>query len=362
MGNIQESLEYVDFIIVGQGLAGTVLANALQEAGQTVRIFNNAELPSSSRVAAGIFNPVTGRKLVKTWLADDIFPFLEKYYAKLENRFGQKFFHEIPIYRPFPNEEVRRFFQNEEIIREFEAFATIEFENSKYQGIVNNELGGVTTSHSGWVDLNTFLDVFKAYFSSKDMLVNQAFEIESLQLTEDNHLIYKKLKAGKLIFCEGFHGKDNPFFNWLPFNPVKGEVLEVEIEGVHLQEIINQGAFVVPLPDGRYKVGATYSWHELDWISTIQAREELTLKYGKLLKPPFKFIAQKAGVRPATKDRRPLIGLHPVFKQLGIFNGLGSKGVSLAPYFAKHFTEFLTEEKELASEVNINRFASLYLA
>ena len=164
------------------------------------------------------------------------------------------------------------------------------------------------------------------------------------------------------IFCEGFQGMNNPFFNYLPFNPVKGEVLDVEIKGIELSEIINQGAFVVPLSEDTFRLGATYSWHELDFQPTEQGKEDLLGKYHKLMKPDVSVITHQAGVRPATKDRRPLVGMHPEFQQIGIFNGLGSKGVSLAPYFAKQFVEFLVNGKELSPEVNINRFASLYLS
>ena len=164
-----------------------------------------------------------------------------------------------------------------------------------------------------------------------------------------------------IIYCEGFNAINNPYFNYLPFSPVKGELLDIKIHEINIQEIINQGAFVIPLGDDVYRLGATYSWHELDFIPTEQGRNELMGKYQKLMKPEMKIGSHRAGVRPATKDRRPFIGMHPEFENVGIFNGLGSKGVSLAPYFAKQFVDFLVNDKELHPEVNINRFASLYL-
>jgi glycine/D-amino acid oxidase-like deaminating enzyme len=118
---------------------------------------------------------------------------------------------------------------------------------------------------------------------------------------------------------------------------------------------------VIPLGDNQYRLGATYTWDELDNIPTEIGRNNLTEKYQKLMKPSMEILSHQAGVRPATKDRRPFIGMHPEFENIGIFNGLGSKGVSLAPYFAKQFVDFLVYQKELHPEVNINRFASLYL-
>jgi glycine/D-amino acid oxidase-like deaminating enzyme len=338
------------YTIVGQGLAGSILAYMLMKEGQEVQIFDSEEIPSSSKIAAGIYNPVTGRKLVKTWLADKIFPFLENFYPQLEKELNAKFFHPIPIYRPFVNEESQRFFKSDHVPDDFSDFATLEFENINHQNIVNSQLGGVITKHSGWVDLKVMLEAFRRYFLEKGVL-------EMVTGDYNNSIAANH----RVIYCEGFNAINNPYFNYLPFSPVKGELLDIEIQNINIQEIINQGAFVIPLGDDIYRLGATYSWHELDFIPTEQGKADLTEKYQKLMKPEMKILSHRAGVRPATKDRRPFIGIHPELENLGIFNGLGSKGVSLAPYFAKQFVNFLVNKKELHPEVNINRFASLYL-
>ncbi len=342
------------YTIIGQGLAGSVLAYMLMQEGQEVQIFDSQEIPSSSKIAAGIYNPVTGRKLVKTWLADKIFPFLEDFYPQLEKELNAKFFHPIPIYRPFVNEDSQKYFKSDHVPDDFSDFASLEFENVNHQNTVNSQLGGVTTKHSGWVDLKVMLEAFRVYFLYKEVLNVVCGERWDAQSDHGGN-------ATDLIYCEGFNGIHNPYFNYLPFSPVKGELLDVEIQNMDIQEIINQGAFVIPLGDDVYRLGATYSWHELDFLPTEQGRADLTEKYQKLMKPEMKIISHRAGVRPATKDRRPFVGMHPEFDNLGIFNGLGSKGVSLAPYFAKQFVDFLVYNKELPQEVNINRFASLYL-
>jgi glycine/D-amino acid oxidase-like deaminating enzyme len=339
-----------NFTIIGQGLAGSVLAYMLMQKGQNVQVIDSQTIPSSSKVAAGLYNPVTGRKLVKTWFADKIFPFLEDFYPKLEKELNAKFFYPIPIYRPFVNEESQKYFKSDHVPDDFADFATLEFENINHQNIVNSQLGGVTTKHSGWVDLKTMLEAFRTYFLEKNILQVVSGEYWNAQ---SDH--------GIIIYCEGSNAIHSPYFNYLPFSPVKGELLDIEIKNIDIQEIINQGAFVIPLENNTYRLGATYSWHELDFIPTEQGKDDLVEKYQKLMKPEMKILAHRAGVRPATRDRRPFIGMHPEFQNLGIFNGLGSKGVSLAPFFAKQFVDFLVYNKELHPEVNINRFASLYL-
>ncbi|WP_044173419.1 NAD(P)/FAD-dependent oxidoreductase [Flectobacillus major] len=353
-----------DYLIVGQGLAGSVLAYALMQAKQSVYVLDAHLLPSSSKVAAGIYNPVTGRKLVKTWKADTLFPFLETYYAALEKELGASFFHPTPMYRPFPNQAIKDFLTQPEAQNTFGDFGTVSLPSQMHQGIVKNELGGITTKHSGWVNLPVLLEAFQAFFTQKEVLLQHSFNIAGLDINHQQYRIdeNQSINFQKIIFCEGFYGKDNPFFAWLPFSPVKGEVLTIQFnETIGLKEIINQGAFVVPLTSHTCRLGATYSWHQLDWTPTEKGREELLDKYDKLMIPRVSVLNHLAGVRPATQDRRPFLGVHPSVGSVGIFNGLGSKGVSLAPYLAQHFVDFLVNEKELDNEVNINRFASLYL-
>jgi glycine/D-amino acid oxidase-like deaminating enzyme len=335
-----------NYIIVGQGLAGSILAYMLIQEGQNVQIYDASEIPSSSKIAAGIYNPVTGKRLVKTWLADTIFPFLEEFYPKLETELKAKFFHPVPIFHPFADVAMQKFFKSDHVADDFSDFATAEFENTYRQEIVNSTLGGIAIKHSGWVNLKVMLSAFREYFLKKGFLIENEFSEKSEGIT---------------IYCQGFEATKSPYFNYLPFNPVKGEILDIKIPEFDIQEIINQGVFVIPLGDNKYRLGATYTWDELDNIPTETGKSNLTEKYHKLMKPPMEILSHQAGVRPATKDRRPFIGMHPAFENVGIFNGLGSKGVSLAPYFAKQFVDFLVYQKELHPEVNINRFASLYL-
>src|SRR5688572_337382 len=91
----------VDFIIVGQGLAGSAVALQLINRGKKILVIDRPIANSSSRVAVGLFNPITGRNLVKTWLADQLFPCFHRFYRDAETLTGKKFFHSLPLYRPF---------------------------------------------------------------------------------------------------------------------------------------------------------------------------------------------------------------------------------------------------------------------
>ena len=336
-----------NYTIIGQGLAGSILAYFLLKEGQNVQIFDNPDIPSSSKVAAGIYNPVTGKRLVKTWLADEIFPFLKDFYPKLEQELNAKFFFPMPLFHPFPDVATQKFFKSDHIPDDFFDYCSLEFENIHRKEIVNSTLGGIMMKHAGWVDLKVMLKAFRDYFLERNILTETTF------ISENTNDI--------TIYSEGYNGKFNPHFSYLPFNPVKGEIVDIEIQNLDLQDIINQGVFLIPLENNKFRLGATYKWDILDSVPTEEGVTILTEKYQKLMRPEMRILSQQAGVRPATKDRRPFLGMHPMIENIGIFNGFGSKGVSLAPFFGKQFVDFLVYQKELHPEVNINRFASLYL-
>jgi glycine/D-amino acid oxidase-like deaminating enzyme len=349
----------LDYIIVGQGIAGSLLAYELLQAGKKVLIINDEKLPSSSQAAGGMFNPVTGRHLAKTWLADELFPFLKTYYPAIEKKFNASFFHQTGLFRPYVNEKQRTQFLNAIQKHEIANYVSdsTDFENSSK--FIANELGGLNTADSGWVNVPELLKALKQYFIDSESYANEPFEYSDIEVKPES-VVYKNYEAVNIIFCEGFYAKYNPYFNWLPFNPVKGEILLVETPGYDVSQIVNQGSWIIPVGPDRCRFGATYSWHELDFETTEKARDTLQDKIGKFFKMEYKIISQQAGVRPSTTDRRPFLGKHPEINNMFIFNGLGTKGVSIAPFFARQFRDFLLNGKEINSETTIERFYTLY--
>ena len=202
-----------------------------------------------------------------------------------------------------------------------------------------------------------FLAAIQFYLRSKQCYIEDDFSYDELQLHQEA-IKYQDLRANKIIFCEGAQGIHNPFFKNLPFKLVKGELLIAEVDE-KIDMISSQGIYIVPHSNKKILIGATYDWDDLSLTPTINAREKLEAKLQKILPIPYKILSQQIGIRPATFDRRPLIGLHPVYNQIGIFNGMGSKGVSLAPYLSKRFVQYLLYGQELPEEVRISRIQKL---
>ena len=115
-----------------------------------------------------------------------------------------------------------------------------------------------------------------------------------------------------------------------------------------------------PLAEGIFRVGSTYNNHDLTYIPTDEGKNYLLSKLKGLINVQVKIKDHYVGIRPATKDRKPLVGIHPIYETIGVYNGLGTKGVTLSPYFAKLFASHLVNGTNLADEVNIERYFSLY--
>ncbi len=349
----------VDFLIVGQGVAGSVLAWTLDQRGCSVLLADDPALPSASAVAAGIVNPLTGRKLVHTWKADELFPFLHQFYTDIEKQLAVQFFHPKNIYRPFRSSAEQTDYSALLADPDVQQYVSESVDNQTYSPYINNPFGGLEVTQSGWVDLTEFVRIIKGYFIRKNQYFEGNFDFSDL-IIKGNHTKWKDIDIHKVIFCDGVLARENPFFDWLPYNPVKGQILTATVENYSITTIVNQGLFILPVRPGLVRIGATYSWHDLDWETTEDGRAYLETKLAGILKVPYQVVAQQAGIRPSTKDRRPFIGMHPRQPALGIFGGMGTKGVSLAPYLAEQFARYLLDGEDLDPEANISRCVSLY--
>ena len=329
----------VDYIIVGQGLAGTSLAVALMDRSKKILVIDHKVEKTSSKVAAGLYNPITGRKMVKTWRADALFPYLTRFYKRLEESTGKYFFDETRIYRPFISLEEQNEWMSKSAMKEFLPFIHKVHVQSQHDAI-RDPYGGIELAQSGYLNVASFLEAMEKFFLNKKALLHEPFEFDQLITTATDYVEYKGTKAKKIIFCEGTGIVNNPYFHWLPMRPVKGEVLDIT-SPTRLDRIVNRGVFCVPINDTTYRVGSTYDHNDTSWEPTTEARLDIEGRLNALIKMSFDHADQRAGIRPSTKDRRPYLGLHPEKETIGLFNGLGTKGVSLAPFFGDHFAQHL---------------------
>ncbi|MBA3971084.1 MAG: FAD-binding oxidoreductase [Bacteroidetes bacterium] len=347
----------VDHIVVGQGLAGSILALTLLERGRSVMVIDDGNPVTASKVAAGLYNPVVFKRLVKSWMADDLLPYMDSFYPRMETMLEQSFYFSKRILKPFAEEQEKTLWlkKTDEPVGKY---LNREIYNDDLGGIVFNPLGISEVVHAGNLDTPKFLSATRNYLLKQDVILEEKFE-HDLLVTNENTAHYKGIAARKIIFCEGHKTTLNPFFSWLPFKLTKGEIITIRLEkGYKIPDeiVLNKAVFILPLGNDTYKVGATYEWNDLSENITEKGRSELVEKLEKVLKISFEVIDHQAGIRPTVNDRRPLIGLHPDLDALGVFNGMGTKGVMLAPFFASQFADFLEGSAPLDKEVDIARF------
>jgi glycine oxidase len=356
-------MKELDYIIIGQGLAGTLLAFFLLEQGQNVLLIDNYTEGGASKIAAGVVNPVTGRRIVKSWRIDDFLPFAKKTYQSIENQYTINIWNETNIIRTFKNAED----ENEWLLRsswaDYQPFCTPLVATSHAMAFstkIKPFYGYGEIKQAAQVDLNGLLSFFQAKWLNEGILIQEKFDFNALKIDETG-VSYKDYQAKKAIFCEGAAGVKNPFFNYLPFNLDKGELLIVKIPNLDFNKIFKNNISIVPLKiKDLYWVGATNEWNSTHDLPTNEKKQLIINELREILTVDFEIVNHHAAIRPTVKDRRPLLGFHPIHSNLGIFNGLGTKGASLAPYWAAHFSSILLRGGDVEKEGNIQRFQDFY--
>lgn len=347
-------MKKVDYIIVGQGIAGSVLAYTLMQHQQTVLVIDDEKENTSSKIAAGLCNPVVFKRLTKSWMIDELMPTALKFYQEQEKLLRDQFFYPLPIYKLFVGEEEKEFWRqrcNEpEMIDWLGHKVDFPFDKT----LIDYNFGASCTLQSGYLQTEKWLNALKNYLKTNHSFISATFNYIDLTL-ENETVIWNEVSAKKIIFCEGYQATYNPYFNWLSFKLTKGEVLTVDFNKLKLTSAINKGVFILPY-NNEYKLGATYNWDDLTEKTTEKGKKELIKKASAFIHDDIEVKTHKAGIRPTVSDRRPLLGTHPKHNQLLVFNGMGTKGVMIAPYFAELFTSHLLVGNPLLKEVDINRF------
>ncbi|MEO5945348.1 MAG: FAD-dependent oxidoreductase [Chitinophagaceae bacterium] len=347
----------VDYLILGQGISGTWLSYYLEKENKSFIVIDNNFPNSPSRIAAGIINPVTGRRHVEVWLADEIIPFANTAYAALGKELGITAISQKNIIDFFPTPQMLVSFMQR--VEEKAAFVGEFSEQEYFRESFNYDFGCGEIKPVYTVRLDTLLPVWRNHLKEKNLLLEEEFDINQLKISEDS-IQYKDIAAGKIIFCDGAGCADNPYFKLLPFAPNKGEVLLVEIPDLPDTNIYKKGMMLASLSTpGLWWIGSNYAWEFDNPDPTPFFKEKTEALLKEWLKVPFKIVDHVAGIRPATLERRPFLGIHPLYKNIGILNGMGTKGCSLAPYFAKQITDHLVSGKIINAEADINRFKKI---
>jgi glycine/D-amino acid oxidase-like deaminating enzyme len=343
----------VDYIIIGAGLAGISFAETALRNGRKILVIDSGK-DSSSKVAAGLYNPVILKRFTPVWDAQNQLLVLNNFYNNLESKLDRQFDFKIPILRKFCSiEEQNNWYIASDKI-ELAPFLSTELRLENFSGIDSPfDFGEVMST--GYVDVSLLLKSYRRFLEDVGAFAACDFDYSALVVQKDM-IHYNDIIARHVIFAEGFGMNHNPFFNNLPLDGVKGELFIIKAPLLDLDVIVNTSVFILPLGDHLFKVGATYNWTDKTSTPTQEGKQELIDRIKEILTCEFEIISHYAGVRPTVKDRKPLVGTHPEFKNIHVLNGLGTRGVMLGPSMAKALFEFIEDGVPLVPEININRF------
>lgn len=343
----------VDYLIVGGGIAGFCFAEICIQQNKSFIVISDAS-QNSSKIAGGLYNPVILKRFSGLEDAEAQLDFLDQFYTQIENRIGVKINFPLPL--------LRKFFSIEEQNNWFLAADQPKMSPFLSTALCKKEISGIDAPfdygqvlRTGYVDTALFLNAYAKYLTASSLFVNETFDYEAL-IFETDKIRYKDIEANKIVFAEGFGIHANPYFNHLPLDGTKGELLIIKAPELQLFDIINTSVFILPLGNDFYKVGATYNWKDKTPEPTAEGKSELVSRIQEILNCDFQIIAHYAGVRPTVKDRKPLLGKHEAHENVFILNGLGTRGVMLGPYCANMLFNFAENSTEIPLHYSIRRF------
>lgn len=204
----------------------------------------------------------------------------------------------------------------------------------------------------GYLDLPEFLKESRNVFKKNNAFKNDWINERDVIYSHDGVKI-KDLSSKNIIWCTGNYAMQNSTFNYLPFKLTRGEMMKFVSGKLSQEFIFNKNFFVIPRGD-HFVSGATYS-RDISKTVTEDGLKDMQEKLAGIVKPITNFKEHYFGIRPTVADRKPYIGRHPERPHCYILNGLGSKGVTQGPYFAKELLNFIFNDGELTPEANILR-------
>lgn len=343
----------VDYIIVGLGLAGLAFCEELLTANKTFIVFEDNS-QTSSLVAGGVYNPVILKRYSPVWNAKEQLNVALPFYKALETKLNIKIDEKFVIKKSFKSIEDQNNWFSAFDKPKVAPFLDDILDTKNYKGVIANySLGNV--KEAGRIDTLKLIKAYRSYLETNNWIQFDKFHHEEIRFNTET-IQYKNVETNKIIFAEGFGVKQNPFFKHLPLEEAKGELITIKAPDLNIDFLLKSTLFLLPLGNHLYKVGATFNHTDKNSEPSKEGKAELIEKLKKVIDVPYTIVNQTAGIRPTVKDRRPLVGIHPKCKKLAILNGLGTRGVMIAPTVAKNLYHHIENNEKLDPEIDIKRF------
>lgn len=340
-------------MIVGLGLAGLAFVRKLEQEGKTFIVFEDNS-QHSSEVAGGMYNPVILKRFTPVWDAKRQLNNVDPFYESIEKDLEKQYDYKVDVYRLFTSIEEQNNWFSACDNPSLQDYLILKIVKEQFKGL-DADFGYGKVSKTGRVATKALLKDYRSLLHQQEKLLKEPFNYEELQV-DGQSVTYKEIEANKVVFCEGYGLKQNPFFNYLPLQGTKGELITIHAPELEIDFVLKSAVFVMPIGDSLFRVGATFNWKDKTSIPSDEGKSELVEKLDSIIKVPYTIVDHVAGIRPTVIDRRPLVGKHPKNEKLAVLNGLGTRGVMIAPTISLELYNHLENGAELRKEINISRF------
>lgn len=328
-------------LVIGAGLSGISVCEHLLSRNCEVIVMDHSALPSSTALATGIVNPIVFKRITKSWMVDELLLTMWPFYQQLEYKLNTPLIRAIGLHKLVPSEDYRTMWEKR--------LGEASFKD--YLSPIEHDKAAV--KQGALVDCAALISQYREWLQRNGKLRDEQFEHRKLKT--EPRLEYAGEPFDAIIFCEGPFGAKNPLFAPLAWKLCKGEWIIIDCAMDLGNDVINDVVNIIPMGMNRYKLSATFEWEQLDWKPTEAGKIELLDAFKKRYDVDVTVVEHHAGVRPTVADRRPYLGEHPEKKGIYIFNGLGTKGLLLAPFFGRHLAEHILDSKPIMAEVDIKR-------
>ncbi|MEL6628249.1 MAG: FAD-binding oxidoreductase [Bacteroidota bacterium] len=348
-------------VILGGGLAASFIAARCALRGHEVTIIDDQHPNSASRVAAGLFNIITGRFGALSWLGPQLLEEIQAFFSQPTFSELQSYLHYTPIYRPFKTIEGYNKWIGRSVDPVFQEIVQF-YEQPQQPHLLHNERGGIMIQPCGWADTSRLLQGFEEVLT-RDFdvrYIKREIPYTAFDLEKKSIILEKEPYAfDHVIFAEGYRMTHNPWLKDVRIIPNKGEILLLHAPSWKLPFVLSRKVYLVHIGDDRYVCGSTYR-NQFDTTEpTEEGKAEILSHLAKAIKKPFDLVGHWAGVRPTTPNRRPIVGSLPTHQHVHVLGGFGTKGMLLAPFTSRLLDQLIFEGiDEIPEEAHIDRFFS----
>jgi glycine/D-amino acid oxidase-like deaminating enzyme len=346
-------VQKVDYIIVGLGIAGISLCERLMAADKTFLAYDTG-INHSTVVSGGVLNPVVLKRFTAAWMAQEQLQAAKKFYTSLSKKLAIPLLEATTILRIFKSVEEQNDWMVASDKKELAPFLASEIYKNN-NAFINAPFGFGKVLDGYKINTPLLVKTYQNYLQKKNVLNIETFDYSALQVTSEG-IQYKDVFATKIVFAEGASVVSNPFFRSAFVIPNKGEYIIIHAPKLQSVAILKGGMHLIPLGNDTYKVGATYARDEFDTSPSEIKKQQIIIQLEKMISCAYTIEGHIAGVRPTTKDRKPLLGSLPEHKNILFFSGLGTRGIMGAPWLSEKLLDFSENNKQLPEEVAISRF------